>query len=207
MPSHVFLRAAIAAAAAIALDAAAAAAPTVWDGPTVTFVRPDGVDYTLPQNQDRITDAVWLTRINQGGGIFNFALESVYSPISPLDTEWSYGSAANAATLTFRPWQQWHGNNPPSTIGQDAVVHLVSEDIYIDIKFLSWSCCGRGGFSYERSTPPAPCDVDGDDVMGVTDLLALLGAWGAPGGPADLDHSGLVGIRDLMTLLAMWGPC
>ena len=33
------------------------------------------------------------------------------------------------------------------------VVHLITDDIYIDIKLLSWSSGGTGGgFSYERST-------------------------------------------------------
>ncbi len=33
------------------------------------------------------------------------------------------------------------------------VLHLITDDIYIDIKFLSWTSGGNGGFSYERSTP------------------------------------------------------
>ncbi|MEO6035718.1 MAG: Ig-like domain-containing protein [Verrucomicrobiota bacterium] len=40
---------------------------------------------------------------------------------------------------------------PPATIGLNAVVHLVSEDIYIDIKFTSWGG-SAGGFAYQRST-------------------------------------------------------
>jgi len=38
-------------------------------------------------------------------------------------------------------------------IGRGAVIHLVDEDIYLDIRFLSWTQSrGGGGFSYERST-------------------------------------------------------
>jgi hypothetical protein len=51
-------------------------------------------------------------------------------------------------------------------------------------------------------------DLDGDDGVGIGDLLALLEAWGTdPGGPPDLDHDGIVGIGDLLALLARWGPC
>jgi hypothetical protein len=40
-------------------------------------------------------------------------------------------------------------------VGQDAVLHLISENIYLSIKFTSWtSGANGGGFSYERSTPP-----------------------------------------------------
>ncbi len=41
-----------------------------------------------------------------------------------------------------------------------------------------------------------PWDLDGDDTVGTTDLLLLLGAWGDPYGTADL-----------VELLGAWGPC
>ncbi len=50
-------------------------------------------------------------------------------------------------------------------------------------------------------------DLDGDGVVGILDLLALLSAWGPCAGecPADLDGDGAVGVLDLLTLLANWG--
>ncbi len=55
---------------------------------------------------------------------------------------------------------------------------------------------------------PGPADLDSDGQIGVTDLLALLAAWGTdPGGPPDLDGDGIVGVTDLLSLLAGWGPC
>jgi plastocyanin len=58
-------------------------------------------------------------------------------------------------------------------------------------------------------TVDAPCigDLDGDDTVGVTDLLELLAAWGAGGGPADLNGDGAVDVADLLLLLGAWGPC
>jgi hypothetical protein len=51
-------------------------------------------------------------------------------------------------------------------------------------------------------------DLDGDDIVGITDLLLLLAAWGpAKDDPADFDGDGVVGITDLLDLLANWGPC
>lgn len=57
-----------------------------------------------------------------------------------------------------------------------------------------------------------PADIDCDGLVGVTDLLALLGGWGPcsdppPGCAADLNGDGEVGIVDLLQLLATWGPC
>lgn len=52
-----------------------------------------------------------------------------------------------------------------------------------------------------------PADLDGDNEVGVTDLLQVLAEWGTdPGGPPDLDGDGTVGVTDLLALLAAWGP-
>ncbi len=53
-----------------------------------------------------------------------------------------------------------------------------------------------------------PCDLDGDQAIGVTDLLVLLAAWGSdPGVPPDYDGDGTVGTSDVLHLLSNWGPC
>ena len=39
-------------------------------------------------------------------------------------------------------------------------------------------------------------DLDGDNNVGITDLIILLGSWGNP-----------FGITDLIRLLGAWGPC
>ena len=63
--------------------------------------------------------------------------------------------------------------------GVDAVVHLITEDIYIDIRFLSWTTgngqggTGGGGFSYMRSTP-APVATLREDI--VVDF-GIIGLW------------------------------
>ncbi|MBX3746369.1 MAG: hypothetical protein KF833_13770 [Verrucomicrobiae bacterium] len=64
-------------------------------------------------------------------------------------------------------------------IDQEVVVHLVSEGIYLGIKFLSWTQGpfdgpGGGGFSYERTTMPEP-----GAVGVVAGTLLLVGGAGA----------------------------
>ncbi len=55
---------------------------------------------------------------------------------------------------------------------------------------------------------PCPWDLDGSQVVGITDLLDLLAAWGStPAGPPDFDGDGTVGIADFLALLANWGEC
>ncbi len=56
--------------------------------------------------------------------------------------------------------------------------------------------------------PACPADLDGDRIVAVPDLLALLAALGTnPAGPPDFDGDGAVAVPDLLALLASWGPC
>jgi hypothetical protein len=135
---------------------AAVHATEVWPNRTFTFTKAAFADPTLEANQDRITPMVWITRASSAG-IYNIAQESFHDQlVSPMDTEWATGEALDYASLTFLPWRTWAGNNPPATVGVNAVVHLISEDIYIDIVFTSWGSGlgGGGGFSYRRGVPP-----------------------------------------------------
>jgi hypothetical protein len=53
-----------------------------------------------------------------------------------------------------------------------------------------------------------PWDLHNNQDVGISDLLALLAAWGTnPAGPPDFDADGTVGISDLLELLAHWGAC
>ena len=129
-------------------------AQQVWSGRRHAFVKADNADWTLPENQDRITEAVWLTR-KDTQGIFNIAQEDTYVPGSPADTEWATGDAADWPNLEFTHWVGWVAGFPPGVVGVDAVLHLISEDIYIDIRFESWTGSNLGGgFSYYRAVPP-----------------------------------------------------
>jgi hypothetical protein len=128
-------------------------AQTTWTGARITFTKANNADWLLATNQDRINNNVWITRANNQG-VFNIASENNYTDFfSPADTEWAIGIASNSAMLTFQNWEDSSGSNPPSLVNQDMVLHLITDDIYIDLKFTSWQSGGAGGgFSYERST-------------------------------------------------------
>ncbi|MEL6535884.1 MAG: cadherin repeat domain-containing protein [Bacteroidota bacterium] len=129
-------------------------APTfnIWTGPTMTFTKAEEADPTLEANQDRLTNSVWITRGNDGGQIYNAVTESVADKDdSPADTEWAFGNTAEIATLTFGTFRGALGK-PKDIVGRDLVLHLISDDVYIDVKFTAWSASKKGGFTYERST-------------------------------------------------------
>jgi len=144
---------------AACLSGGPAQAATVWSGPHIVFTKAAFADPAAPQNQDRLTPDVWVTRANTQA-IYNAAQESAFvHNVSPLGTQWANGSAADWSSLSFADWETWANGAPLATIGRDAVMHLVAADVYLDVKFLSWASGGTsgGGFSYERSTPvPEP---------------------------------------------------
>ena len=50
-------------------------------------------------------------------------------------------------------------------------------------------------------------DINGDNMVDVTDLLEVVGAWGNAGGPADVNGDGIVNVADLLAVVDAWGPC
>jgi hypothetical protein len=139
----------------------------------VPFSKPSFADPTLPANQDRITGNVWLTRgTNQG--LFNARVETGYVDISPADTEWATAlmsanagetiAASNWQDLAFDDWISAYGGMgtgslPANLLANNAVVHLITDDIYLDLRFTSWSG-GGGSFSYQRAAAiPEPTSV------------------------------------------------
>ena len=56
--------------------------------------------------------------------------------------------------------------------------------------------------------PAIPGDLNGDDEVGIADLLQLLGDWGdcadPQNCPSDIDGDDSVGVSDLLILLSNW---
>lgn len=125
--------------------------PTIWDGPNFTFSLADGADFRDSTSQDVITPRVIITRSAEGGQIFNVAVEDrANNMMSPVGTEWARGRVANLDSLTFAPFRPTVGN-PQQVVGQELVLHLVEDDVYMDFIFTAWSS-GNNGFQYIRGT-------------------------------------------------------
>ena len=124
----------------------------IWSGPIVQFSKENGSNPSLESNQDRITSNVWITRGNNGGQIFNIVKEnSASKSFSPRGTLWAKGNLDNIDNLTFEPFRTAVGQ-PKAVVGIDLVLYLVDDDIYLSVKFTSWSQGQKGGFAYERSS-------------------------------------------------------
>ena len=55
--------------------------------------------------------------------------------------------------------------------------------------------------------PGCAADVDGDQTVGVQDLVEVIVHWGESGGPADVNGDGTVTVLDLVEVVVNWGPC
>ena len=126
----------------------------IWNGPPVNFTNAAGSDPADPASQDRLTLNVWLTR-GPTRGLYNAAVETSYNSLSPVGTEWAYGTLPDYASLNYKTWVVWNQKNPPGMVGRDAVLHLIPDDAYVAVRFTHWNI-GAAGFSYTRSTPPVP---------------------------------------------------
>lgn len=126
----------------------------IWRGPEVEFSKADGADPGLAENQDRITDSLWITRGNSGGQIYNAVSENIYNKFnSPVNTVWALGTTDDdISQLEFTSFRNIPGG-PKNIEGKDLVLYIVSDDIYLDVRFTSWSQGKLGGFSYVRSSP------------------------------------------------------
>ena len=66
------------------------------------------------------------------------------------------------------------------------------------VELLNIDCC-----------PLSPADITGDGIVGISDFLAVLAAWGAcqPAAPCwqDVDCDGTIGVSDFLLVLANWG--
>ena len=127
-------------------------AATVWNGPLIVYRQPTA-DPTQVSNQDRLTPDVWLTRA-ASKGLFNAFYETNATTLSPTNTEWSFGTLDNYATLNYTNWLAWlNGSSPTTLVGKQTVLHLISDNIYLSVQFTNWAAGGSGGFAYQRSTP------------------------------------------------------
>jgi len=50
-------------------------------------------------------------------------------------------------------------------------------------------------------------DINNDGVVNISDLLAIIGAWGSDDPVADLDGNGVVAVGDLLIAIGNWGNC
>lgn len=124
-------------------------AQIIWDQGSLTFTK------TTPGQSDNISGYTHLTR-GSNGPLYNAVYESsqVYGSCSynPTNTEWAYGNISDWNTLTYQDLFCLNNRYPPSMVNRPMVVHLIQENIYLQLTFTYWQATGGGNFTYTRTT-------------------------------------------------------
>ena len=125
---------------------------------TETFTKEDYADWSLEENQHRLSETVWLTRANQNG-LFNAYSQGSYDWDGPHGTQWRWGATGTENGYEYTNWQNavnQSGYNVRDALDNQyagtPVMSLYLEETgeYFDVTFTSWTCCNNGGgFSWE----------------------------------------------------------
>ena len=114
-----------------------------------TFTKSANTDPSLKENQDRISDKVWLTRGNQYG-IYN-AYDQTSAKNQPTSgIELALGNFEELSQLNFETISQWGKKFKGNWLNKNLVLKLTETNEYYSFVMTSWET--RGGFSYTRSS-------------------------------------------------------
>jgi hypothetical protein len=125
---------------------------TIWNNGSFTFTK------TAAGQQDCITAQTCLTRVTVP---YNSVCQTVSgfqgcSYAGPCNTQWALGSISNWNTLSYGNFFITNGCDPSFGLPKTYVVHLLNENIYLEITFTYWQS-GGSNFSYTRTTGPSTC--------------------------------------------------
>jgi hypothetical protein len=119
---------------------------------------------------------------------------------------WPYTGGVSLSTDGGETWTHWTPHNSPLT-------HWQVVDVEFDNDGDLWASPMSEGvveIDLEPVNPQTPGDVNGDGVVNVDDLLAVITGWGACPTPpvpcpADVTGDGAVNIDDLLMVITNWG--
>ena len=116
----------------------------------ITFTKIANTNPSSPQNQDRISETVWLTRGNRYG-IYNAFVQTSARSQPTSGIKLALGSIEDLSTLNFETISGW-GNkfNKGSWLNKNLVLKLTETNEYYSFTMTFWE--NRGGFSYTRSS-------------------------------------------------------
>lgn len=156
----------------------AARAVEVWTAAPIVHTGEQGVDV--------VTAGVQLDRDDQRG-LYNPVLELAFAvATSPAGTRWAFAGiggnptsgfgAAAWPTLQFDTFtNSLAGQIGTNILNRPGVVHLIAEDVYIDITVTRWTNAFTGArYTYTRATAPAGVPAPSLGLLGTSALALFL---------------------------------
>ncbi len=150
-----------------------------------------------------INDADESAWIQQQFGVFGGVSRRLWIGLNDVASEgnWAWTSGE---PVTFLSWNAGEPNNAGNA--EHYVEFLGLQALWNDMPQTGGTAPHLALFELGPATPPCPGDLDGDFVVGGTDLTSILSNWGQPGS-ADINGDGIVDGIDLSVVLGGWGDC
>lgn len=169
---------------------------TSIDGPETTVIDGSGIAsvvrmYGEPSDAT-VLDGFTIRNGNSplGGGVITDGSPSIFNCIIRNNSAQFGAGIYHLQNSTNGPHvmnTQFCNNNPDDIVGD-------------------WIDAGGNLFG---TTCSSEClaDISGDSAVNVTDLLAVIDAWGGENPDADINTDGNVDVGDLLEVVGNWGPC
>ena len=163
--------------------------------------------FTVPEDADEVAiTATWnrvVTSTFSGYAMADFDLE-----LFRLDDAGDLVSLVGDAGLGHFASGNVASRSTGHNIEHLWIEGLVAGTYVLELKLLDATGAGSWvaavGWLFPE-TDFVPGDVNGDGVVDVSDLLAIIAAWGpCKGCPEDLDGNGSVDVNDILLVLAFW---
>ena len=142
--------------------------------------------------------------INMTNGYFHYDDWTCDYPC--LVTEYTYWGLTSILGAQDYPWRipeiigEWELYNLDLVDSFDPALHAILTDP-------QWKLATVLPDDVYAPSAPCPGDVDGDSLVNVDDLLAVISDWGQVGDGTDIDESGSVDVNDLLVVISAWGAC
>jgi hypothetical protein len=164
---------------------------------------------------DSAGNELWASAFSEPAGVSSFTTYSV--AISPTNEVYQVGSANFSTGPMTQAMANWNLDGSPDQLEFWSEGSTAHEHAY-DILFSEAGdrfVCGRGDYVNGRyngtilhfTNTTCTGDIDGDGTVAVSDLLALLAAFGSTDAASDLDGNGFVDVMDLLILIDNWNGC
>jgi hypothetical protein len=133
-----------------------------YESDWVSFTLKDYAEPSLEENQDRISDELWLT--GEDAQLINYKYETNANFDSPIGTVWAEGKSILHSSLPYDYFYNYSNNiENGSTATYSA--HLITENRYFDFVFSDFYD-GYSSFRYTYTRREVPSWLGTDKIMG-----------------------------------------
>jgi len=161
------------------------------DAPVISYHR--WYNNGTPCNGADPQNDIFEVEISDDGGATWMNLETVGPTGGQVNGNWYFVEYDLSDVAGFTPSDMFQVRFICGDLNTGSVIEAAVDGVSLSRSYCDESSCTG--------------DINGDSVVNVTDLLEVVGSWGAAGGAADVNGDGIVNVGDLLAVVDAWGPC